>query len=182
MISNWGYKVICELFTNENGRIILIGNFTMWHIGPYSISRPCSYQIITSLYTRLGRFPRERYLWFRRVINGHLHTQTHTYTNTHTPNHKRARTLYITAGEQQASPRTLRVRQTCIHIPANMITHCLRNNYIRLFIHYTLKMLLRRFPCGCNLNILICNFIIARGETDRKTSNYTKSNDQNLTT
>ena len=40
IISNWGYKVICELFTNEYGRIMLIGNFTMWHIRPYSISRP----------------------------------------------------------------------------------------------------------------------------------------------
>ena len=39
--------------------------------------------------------------------------------------------------------------EQCIHIPANMITHCLRNNYIKLLIHYTLKTLLRRFPCGC---------------------------------
>ena len=49
----------------------------------------------------------------------------------------------------------------CIHIPANMITHWLRNNYISLLINYTLKTLLRRFPCGCNLNIVICNFIVA---------------------
>ena len=33
-----------------------------------------------------------------------------------------------------------------------MITHCLRDNYIKLLIHYTLKSLLRRYPCGCNLN------------------------------
>ena len=51
--------------------------------------------------------------------------------------------------------------EQCIHIPANMITHCLRNNYINLLIRYTLKTLLRRFPCGCNLNIVICNFIVA---------------------
>ena len=32
-----------------------------------------------------------------------------------------------------------------------MITHCLTNNYLKLFIHYILKTLLGRFPCGCNL-------------------------------
>ena len=37
----------------------------------------------------------------------------------------------------------------------------LRNYYIKLLIHYTLKTLFRRFPCGCNLNIVICNFIVA---------------------
>ena len=64
------------------------------------------------------------------------------------PNNRQAQGHYVT-DEQY------------IHIPANMITHCLRNNYINLLIHYTLKTLLRRFPCGCNLNIVICNFIVA---------------------
>ena len=64
------------------------------------------------------------------------------------PNNRQAQGHYVT-DEQY------------IHIPANMITHCLRNNYIKLLIHYTLKTLLRRFPCGCNLNIVICNFIVA---------------------
>ena len=53
------------------------------------------------------------------------------------------------------------IDEQCIHIPANMTTHCLRNNYIKLLVHYTLKTLLRRFPCVCNLNIVICNFIVA---------------------
>ena len=48
--------------------------------------------------------------------------------------------------------------EQCIHTPANM---CLGNNYITLFIHYTLKSLLQRSPCGCNINIVICNFNIA---------------------
>ena len=64
------------------------------------------------------------------------------------PNNKRAQRHYVTD-------------EQCIHIPANMITHCLRNNYIKLLIHYTLKTLLQRFSCGCNLNIVICNFIVA---------------------
>ena len=64
------------------------------------------------------------------------------------PNNRQAQGHYAT-GEQ------------CIHIQANMITHCLRNNYIKLLIHYTLKTSLRRFPYGCNLNILICTFIVA---------------------
>ena len=54
------------------------------------------------------------------------------------PNNRQAQEDYVT-GEQ------------CIHILANMITHCLRNNYLKLFIHYILKTLLGRFPCGCNL-------------------------------
>ena len=52
IISNGGYKVICELFINENGRIILKGNFTMWHIVPYSISRPWTRQLKLQSYNR----------------------------------------------------------------------------------------------------------------------------------
>ena len=54
------------------------------------------------------------------------------------PNNRQAQGHYVTD-------------EQCIHIPANMITHCLRNIHFKLLIHYTLKTLLRRFPCGCNL-------------------------------
>ena len=47
------------------------------------------------------------------------------------------------------------IDEQCIHIPANMITHCLRNNYIKLLIHYTLKTLLRRFPCVCTVRVCV---------------------------
>ena len=46
--------MIRELFTNEDGRIILIGNFTMRHIGPYSISRPCMTSLGCSEMARKG--------------------------------------------------------------------------------------------------------------------------------
>ena len=35
--------------------------------------------------------------------------------------------------------------EQCIHTPANMIIHCLRNNYIMLPIHYTMKTLLQLY-------------------------------------
>ena len=46
------------------------------------------------------------------------------------PNNRQAQGHYVTD-------------EQCIHIPANMITHCLRNKF-KLLIHYTLKTLLRR--------------------------------------
>ena len=65
------------------------------------------------------------------------------------PNNRQAQEDYVT-GEQ------------CIHILANMITHCLRNNYLKLFIHYILKTLLGRFPCGCNLYCNLKLFFMPR--------------------
>ena len=53
--------------------------------------------------------------------------------------------------------------EQCIHTSANMITPCLGNNYITLVIHYTLKTLLQRFPCGCNINTVIYKFSIYEG-------------------
>ena len=58
------------------------------------------------------------------------------------PNNRQAQGHYVTD-------------EQCIHTPANMIIHCLRNNYTMLPIHYTLKTLLRTFPCGWNLKIVI---------------------------
>ena len=86
-------------------------------------------------------------------------------TRTHVSSSIPIRTTLLSADQ----PRRLRLpnsRQAqghhltdeqCFHIRANLITYSLRINYIKLLTHYTLKTLLRRFPCGCNLNIVICN-------------------------
>ena len=63
------------------------------------------------------------------------------------PNNRQAQGHYVT-DEQY------------IHIPANMITHCLRNNYIKLLIHYT-KDVTPKISLWLQLNIVICNFIVA---------------------
>ena len=62
------------------------------------------------------------------------------------PNNRKSQRHYVTD-------------EQCIHTPANMMTHCLRNNYLTLLIRYTLNTLLRRFPCGYKQVINI--FIIA---------------------
>ena len=69
------------------------------------------------------------------------------------PNNRQAQGHYVTD-------------EQCIHIPANMITHCQRNNYIKLLIHYTLKTL--RFPCGCNLNIVIVILLLRKLGNNRQ--------------
>ena len=60
---------------------------------------------------------------------------------------------------QQASPQTLRDRLT-MYLHTGQYDHTLKND-IMLLIFYTLKTLPRRFPCGCNLSIVICDFIVA---------------------
>ena len=82
----------------------------------------------------------------------------------------RRTTPYITAAEQQASPRTLRDKQQRIHTPANMIIDCLGNNCTMLLVNYTLKTFLRRFPCGCKLkrNNLYFYYCVSWREADRR--------------
>ena len=74
----------------------------------------------------------------------------------------RRTTPYITAAEQQASRRTLRGQRT-MYSHTGQYDHTLskKQSPKMLHIHHTLKVLLRRFPCGCILNTMIDIFIIA---------------------
>ena len=51
--------------------------------------------------------------------------------------------------------------EQCIDTSANMIIHCSRNNKSLSIVRHNPITLLRRFPCGCNFNIVIYILVIA---------------------